>query len=199
MGVHRGRFSVFVDTMIFQRCGDIMKRRTNIIFIIILLLCCVIGILCCSLWKHKDCFSSDKFVTETAKELETLNTETILESEYEKRITTVHSNFEKSEINYEYAKKWDEFADKYYSELLELASDDLKENLIVSQEAWDNYAEISAETRLGYLQNIYEYGTIVPVIHSQYVYDLHHDRALEIYEMYLTMKNKKCTGDGSVC
>lgn len=180
----------------FQRCGDIMKKRANITIIMILLLCCLIGILSCLFCKHKDCYLSNKSATETVKKSETINTEIILENEYNERITTAHSNFEKSETNYEYAKKWNDFSEKYYNKLLELANDNFKESLIASQEAWVSYAKISEETQLSYLQNVYEYGTIVSVLHSQYVYDLYHDRALELYEMYLALA--KIQGDGSV-
>lgn len=176
-----------------------MKKYTSIIVCsIIITLCCVIGVLSYHLWVHRDWNSTYESSTEILKSTEQIsikdseilsaNEIVLLDNEYEKEITAAYSNFEKGEVNYEFAEKWDKFADKYYNEIMKIASDDFKKALTISQDEWKKYAEVSEETQLRYLQDLYEYGTIVPVLHSYYTYDLHRERAIEIYEMYFKLK-----------
>lgn len=167
-----------------------MKKSKKITFlltaIIILLICITVG-LSYTLWERKDWVSPTEniqniIIQNSIEAEEPVNFE--LDVQYNEAIKKAYSNVEEVQVNDGYADKWDEFADEYYNKLLEIANDDFKESLIVSQNEWEKYAEISEKMQLEYLQNIYEYGTIVPVESSYYHCELHRERAVELYEMY---------------
>lgn len=163
-------------------------KRLFVIFVsVIVVLSSVIGVLSYKLWQQKDISTpienGDNSTTENPAKTES-EVSFALDTEYEKAFSAAYSNVEKCQVNDDYADKWDEFAEEYYNKLLEIASNDFKSSLIVSQAEWEKYAEISKEMQLKYLQDVYESGSSVPVGNSYYNYTLHRERAIELYEMY---------------
>ena len=172
-----------------------MRKKIFVLLtaIIILLVCIIIG-LSYEFWERKDWIAptenkQNTLIEEPVHSIETEKTEFFaLDTEYEKRFNEVYSNIEKCQVNDTYAAKWDEIASEYYNKLIGIANDYFKSTLIVSQAEWEKYAETSKEMHLEYLQAVYEASPTVPLANSYYNYNLHRERAIELYEMYTELK-----------
>ena len=111
-----------------------------------------------------------------------------LDAQYASSYLEATSNYEKCEVNRQFAEKWRQEAQLYLNKICEIADEDLKQAIIAGQTAWENTYPIRMEENFAYLQYVYGSGSIVPVIHSKYDYDLHRERAIELYEMYNEVK-----------
>ncbi len=167
------------------------KRLVVIFASIIIILSSVIGALSYKLWQQKDISApienGENSTTENPAKTES-KVSFALDTEYEKAFSTAYSNVEKCQVNDDYADKWDEFAEEYYNKLLEIANDDFKASLIASQTEWEKYAELKEDAQLKYYQNVFGSGTAVPGAVSNYRYNLHRERAIELYKMYTELK-----------
>lgn len=167
-------------------------KRLVVVFVsIIIVLSSVIGVLSYKLWQQKDISAPIENGENSTNEIPAITEEAetfALDTEYEKAFSAAYSNVEKCQVNDDYSDKWDKFADEYYNKLLEIASDDFKASLIASQAEWEKYAELEEDTQLKYYQNVFGSGTAVPGAVSNYKYNLHRERAIELYEMYTELK-----------
>lgn len=152
--------------------------------------------------KNSDNIKESSIVTESATEKPTdidsqsqnvLRNYTVaveLDKEYERRLSNAQSNFEKSEINSEFAEKWKAEMNKNYQNLLTVSWKFLKEKLIASQAEWYIYAEKRIDEEYEYLLQEYTTGTIVPVLLSKFECNLYRERAIELFEMYDELKSQ---------
>lgn len=167
-------------------------KRLVIIFVsIIVVLSSVIGVLSYKLWQQKDTSAPTENGENSTTENSPVTEEAeifSLDTEYKKAFDAAYSNVEKCQVNDNYSDKWDKFAEEYYNKLLEIASDDFKASLIASQTEWEKYAELEEDTQLKYYQNVFGAGTAVPGALSKYKYNLHRERAVELYKMYMELK-----------
>ena len=111
-----------------------------------------------------------------------------LDGQYTNSYLGAASNYEKCEVNRQFAEKWRQEAELYLNKICEIADEDLKQAIIAGQTAWENAYPIRIEENLAYLQYVYTTGTIVPILHSKYAYDLQRERAIELYGMYNKVK-----------
>lgn len=111
-----------------------------------------------------------------------------LDSEYASRYLDASSNYEKCEVNIQFSQKWKQEAEFYLEMLCEMADEDFKQTLLAAQAAWESAYQMRMDEHLAYLYYVYDSGTIVPILHSKYGYDLQRERAIELYEMYNSVK-----------
>ena len=112
----------------------------------------------------------------------------VLDAQYASSYLEATSNYEMCEVNSQFAEKWKQEAELYLNKICEIADEDLKQAIIAGQESWENTYPIQMQENLTYLQYVYGSGSVVPVIHSKYDYDLQRERAIELYEMYNNIK-----------
>ncbi len=170
----------------------VKTKKIVVVFVsIIVVLSSIIGVLSYRLWQQKDMLApTENGENSTTENLTATESEVTfaLDTEYEKAFSAAYSNVEKCQVNDDYSDKWDKFANEYYNKLLEIASDDFKASLIASQTEWKKYAELKEDAQLKYYQNVFGSGTAVPGAVSNYRYNLHRERAIELYKMYIELK-----------
>lgn len=113
-----------------------------------------------------------------------------LDDEYKKRVTGSCSNSEEVEINYQFAEAWKMAVDEYYDWILLHAEDELYNEISAEVVRWEEYSQNCLGAYESYLYQIYTTGTIVPVLQSEYTYNLYRDKALELYELYSSLQDE---------
>lgn len=108
----------------------------------------------------------------------------LLDAEHRRRRGEAVSNVEREEIDQEYIQRYQAIIDDCYDRLLSLAGEEMRAALIQERTAWESYAPTRLDMQLKYYQEIYTSGSIVPVLHSGFEYDLYHQRALSFQKMY---------------
>lgn len=108
----------------------------------------------------------------------------LLDAEHQRRRGEAVSNVEREEIDQEYIQRYQAIIDDCYDRLLSLAGEEMQSALIQERIAWESYSPIRLDMQLKYYQEIYESGSIVPVLCSGFEYDLYHQRAISFQKMY---------------
>lgn len=103
-----------------------------------------------------------------------------LDEEYSGEMLHANSNVEKCEINSKYASEWKKIIDQYFDRLTAEASEGARAVILSEQIAWEEYAAESINLYQNYLEQIYQGGSIVPVLLSEYEYELYRAKALEL-------------------
>jgi len=126
--------------------------------------------------------------TETVDSTDETENSFALDAQYASSYLEATSNYEMCEVNRQFAEKWRQEAQLYLNKICEIADEDLKQAIIAGQTAWENAYPMRMEENFAYLLYVYGSGSVVPIIHSKYDYDLQRERAIELYEMYNEVK-----------
>ena len=112
-----------------------------------------------------------------------------LDDQYASSYLEATCNYERGEVNRQFAEKWRQEAELYYNKICEIAyNEDFKQAIIAGQAAWEYSYPIRVEENFAYLRHVYRAGSIVPILASKYEYDLQRERAIELYKMYEKVK-----------
>ncbi|MBE6794988.1 MAG: hypothetical protein E7533_00190 [Ruminococcaceae bacterium] len=119
------------------------------------------------------------------------NIQYALDVEYQKEISEARSNFEISQINLKYAKKWSGKAEHYYQQIIDYYETttfhaDSQEMIEKTKEAkvqWEkNYASEKSYYE-SFMLSVYTSGSIVPIKLSEFEYTSYRACALELSDM----------------
>lgn len=111
-----------------------------------------------------------------------------LDEEYEAAINEAISNIEICEINQRFTEEWKKIIEEYYTLLLDTNTEALRVHIKKDKEEWPQYAQTRIDLELEYLQQIYGSGSIVPVIQSNFICELHREKSIELIEMYTKLQ-----------
>lgn len=111
------------------------------------------------------------------------NEVTFLNAERDIRMTKIHSNVDICNTNCEYTEKMKQLINKYDELIINNVSDDILKIYMKSYYDWENYSKAALKNQWEYLNLIYTNGTIVPILYSQYEYNLYCERARELYDL----------------
>lgn len=111
-----------------------------------------------------------------------------LDKEYEATINAAVSNVELCEINGRYTEEWQKIIEEYYALLQVMEPDTFASQIMKDKEEWPQYTQVRIDLELQYLQEVYGSGTILPVVLSQYICEIHREKAIELIEMYTNLK-----------
>lgn len=176
------------------------KKGLVISISIIAALLCIIGILSYRLYQKKDFIDPDVVGIINADQI------TALDNEYKERLALTKSNAETSNLNEEFADRWQKMSSEYYDLIFEIADKyegytnaskdldfgkDLKQSLYASQNAWETYAQNRIDEERAALIMEYETGSIVPLLLSQFQYTLYRERAIELYNLYMNLSDQR--------
>ncbi len=140
--------------------------------------------------------AEDNFINEApSTEIEETTVTYSLDAEYEKAKQKCKSNAEITSLNEDFAKKWYDLIEAYYNcaltpgeppyddELLDEWYIKMHENIRIIHENWEIYAQQRLKNEEDRIVTIYMSGSIVPVLLSQFEYELYRSHAIEMYEM----------------
>lgn len=110
-----------------------------------------------------------------------------LDEEYEAAINGAISNIELCEINERYTEEWQKIIEEYYDQLQAMEPDTFAVQIEKDREQWTQYVQTRIDLELQYLQEIYGSGTILPVVLSHFICEIHREKAIELIEMYTNL------------
>lgn len=114
-----------------------------------------------------------------------------LDNEYVMAMSAAVSNAERTDVNATYAEKWMNKLEEYYQFLNEVSPENMQILLQQDKEQWLRYSESQIELEHARLDAIYGSGTIVPVLLSEFTYELNREKAVALIEMYEQMCSVK--------
>lgn len=176
------------------------KKGLVVSISIIAALLCIIGVLSYRLYQKKDFIDPDVVGIINGDQI------TALDNEYKERLALTKSNAETSNLNEEFAERWQKMSSEYYDLIFEIADkyegytnaskdldfgEDLKQSLYASQNAWETYAQNRIDEERAALIMKYETGSIVPLLLSQFQYTLYRERAIELYNLYMNLSDQR--------
>lgn len=107
-------------------------------------------------------------------------------------ITKAASNYELCTINTEYTQMWNEVIQEYCQKISTIVNEDFSYTLGTEQKEWEMYVKIRLEMETLYWEQVYQGGSVVPVVLSNIEYNLYRARALDLISIY-TKLLKVCT------
>lgn len=176
------------------------KKGLVVSISIIAALLCIIGVLSYRLYQKKDFIDPDVVGIINGDQI------TALDNEYKERLALTKSNAETSNLNEEFAERWQKMSSEYYDLIFEIADkyegytdaskdldfgEDLKQSLYASQNAWETYAQNRIDEERAALIMKYETGSIVPLLLSQFQYTLYRERTVELYNLYMNLSDQR--------
>ena len=170
-----------------------MLNRTRHILLVVSIIVVLIGCIAIVILWHHCCCNNTKVVqptdgTEVTQPTDRTENGFALDVEYANSYLRAASNYEKGEVNRQFAEKWKQEAELYLNKICEIADENLKQAVIASQAAWEDAYELHMKANFAYLEYVYGPGTIIPILQSKYGYDLQRERAIELYKMYNEVK-----------
>jgi len=162
-----------------------MSRRKYVIFFasMAVVLMCLMGVLAYQVWAT--------YEEDTGEDRNYPKSENIcsIDEEYEKKISLASSNIDICNLNYEFMLKWKDEISCYYGNILNSANESLHQSVINEQIVWEQYCQVSIEMQQHYLEQLYGSGTIVPVLLSQYEYELYRERAINLRDKWTVLED----------
>ena len=110
-----------------------------------------------------------------------------LDKEYAMAMSAAVSNAERTDVNTRFSESWMKIIEEYYQLLNEVSPDNMQILLQQDKEQWLLYSQGQIELEHARLDAVYGSGTIVPVLLSEFTYELNREKAVELIEMYIQM------------
>jgi len=171
-------------TIYFKGFGDTMKKVIVFLFLIIYLVLCS-G--CSDTPSDIQPSTTSKIIPTEASDIQENEFSYALDLQYTNDRNQCISNSDITAVNSEYAEKWYDLGEDYYSLIIsqEFQWNDSKKKESVSaiHDNWKAYATQRIADEKTRLEAIHDGGTIVPIKLSYFKYTLYRTHTLELYNM----------------
>ena len=114
-----------------------------------------------------------------------------LDKEYAMARSDAVSNVERADVNTRFAESWMKLIEEYYQHLYDISPENMQILLEQDKEQWLLYSQGQIELEHARLDAVFGSGTIVPVLLSEFTYELNREKAVALIEMYEQMCSLK--------
>ena len=111
-----------------------------------------------------------------------------IDKEYIEALQGAESNYDRATVNSQFSERWLECAERYYNLIILNLPYESSEDDFISPEKWIEYKDMQVKEFLAYADNRSLGGTINAVLAAEYEYNLCRERAVELYQMYIEIK-----------